>query len=505
VTYLQDPQEEAQFIRSVLANYYILGSLAFGAVNMTQPLLMSAPMLSQTTSWADAMAKLAGAAKDMLTGRKALTEEERGAYERASKAGVVSPQEIHQIRAEGRASMLGDSPAWQKLESIAESHGLKLPGKLVFRKASFLWGSIYSLTEQWNRGTTFLAAYRIAKEKGLDPYSFAVNAVNETQGVYNRANRPMVSRGMIGAPVMTFKQFSISYLELAKRLYTHDKKAFAVMMLTLMVLAGAEGLPFAEDVEDLIDSIGQWLGYGTNSKKALRKLATDTLGKDIGDVLLHGFSAIPGVPLDVSYRLGMQNVIPGTAALKTSEPDKTRDMLEILGPAASLFRNAAQAGQSLATGDSGKLHLLLPKGLQDLRKGLEMARTGEFRDLGGRKVVETDMPDAFVKMVGFQPADVVRRSRLAYQEQQDIAMVRVVESAISGLWARGIADREPEAVVEAREMLKEWNEKNPTMPIRIQQSQLARRVRELRSTREERLSRAAPREIRQGVVRELSQ
>lgn len=503
VTYLQDPQEEAQFIRSVLANYYILGSLAFGAVNMTQPILMSAPMLSQTTSWADAMAKLAGAAKDMLTGRKALTEEERGAYERASKAGVVSPQEIHQIRAEGRASMLGDSPAWQKLESIAESHGLKLPGKLVFRKASFLWGSIYSLTEQWNRGTTFLAAYRIAKEKGLDPYSFAVNAVNETQGVYNRANRPMVSRGMIGAPVMTFKQFSISYLELAKRLYTHDKKAFAVMMLTLMVLAGAEGLPFAEDVEDLIDSIGQWLGYGTNSKKALRKLATDTLGKDIGDVLLHGFSAIPGVPLDVSYRLGMQNVIPGTAALKTSEPDKTRDMLEILGPAASLFRNAAQAGQSLATGDSGKLHLLLPKGLQDLRKGLEMARTGEFRDLGGRKVVETDMPDAFVKMVGFQPADVARRSRLAYQEQQDIAMVRVVESAIAGLWARGLADGEQDRVLEAREMLREWNLKNPHLPIRVQQQQLARRVRELKSTREDRIARTAPREVRAGVLKEL--
>ena len=506
VAYLQDPQEEAHFIRSVLANYYILGTLAFGAVNMTQPVLMSAPMLSHTTSWVNAMAELGKAAKDVVTGRRGLSEEEKSAYERASKAGVVSPQEIHQIRAEGRASMLGDSPGWQKLESIAESYGMRLPGKLLMRKISFLWGSIYSMTEQFNRGTTFLAAYRIAKAKGMDsPYEFAVDAVNQTQGVYSRSNRPVVSRGMIGAPIMTFKQFGISYLELAKRLYTDDKKAFAVMMLTMMVLAGLEGLPFAEDIEDLIDSIGQWLGYGTNSKKKLRQLAAETLGKDIGDVLLHGFSAIPGMPLDVSMRLGMQNVIPGTAALKTSEADKTRDVLEVLGPAASIARNAATAGQALATGDPGKLHLLLPKGLQDLRKGLEMARTGEYRDTSGRKVVETDLADAMVKVVGFQPAGVARKSRVAYQEQQDIAMQRVVESAIAGLWARGIADREPEAVVEAREMLRQWNADNPSMPVRINQAQLVRRVREMRATREERLTRATPLEMRAGVRQELRQ
>jgi hypothetical protein len=472
---------------------------------------MTAPYLTQYTSWTKAMGQLGRAAKDIVTGRKSLTPEETAAYARATKAGIVSPQEIHQIRGESRASLLGDSPLWQKMEAVAAARGVTLPGRLLMRKAAFLWSSVYALTEQFNRGTTFLAAYRIAKEgKFAEPYEFAKNAVDATQGVYNRANRMEASRSAIGATILTFRQFTASYLELAKRLYDHkgadgkpDRKAFGVLVLTLIALAGAEGLPFAEDVEDLIDTIGQWLGYSTNSKKRLRQLAVDLLGPDLADIMLHGASAIPGVPIDVANRLGFQNIIPGSSALKTSEPDKTRDVLEILGPAATVFKNVGGALQGLATGKPGETKLLLPIALQNVLKGAEMVDTGTYRDTHGRKVMDVDNVDAFSKMVGFQPANVARESRLIGQNQQDIALHRVVESSIADRWARGIVDKDRGEIAAAVREWAEWNSTNKAMPIAITAAQVARRVKDLQMSREERFTRTAPPEIRSEVRQDL--
>lgn len=504
VRYLQDPQEEAAMLRGFLANYYILGSIAFGAVNMTQPILVTAPYLTQHTSWTNAVKELGIAAKDLMTGRKSLTADEKAAFERGVKEGIIAPQEIHQLRAEGRASMMGDSPLWNKMESMAEARGIKLPGKLLMRKAAFLWGSIYSMTEQWNRGISFLAAYRIAKANGgVNAYEFAHEAVDATQFVYGKANRPVAFRGNVGSLVGTFKTFNISYIELAKRLYTHDKKAFAVMMLTLMALAGAQGLPFAEDIGDLLDTIGQWMGYNTNTQKALRKRATEIMGKDIADVLLHGMSAIPGVPIDVAQRMGMHNLVPGSAILKTSEPDKTRDIMDMLGPAATLFRNAGTAAQGLATGQPAQLKLLAPLALQNVAKGAEIAETGQYRDMKGRKVMDADLMDAMWKTVGFQPAKVAQESRIVSQNQQDIAMVKVIESSIADKWARGIVDRDQSKVAEARAQMRQWNTDNPSSPIAISSSQIVRRVKELRLSREERFVRSATPETRRGVREDL--
>lgn len=504
VRYLQDPQEESHALRGFLANYYILGSLAFGAVNMTQPVLITAPYLTQYTSYAHAMSELAKAGLDMVRGRKSLTADEENAYKKAAEAGVVSPQEIHQIRADSQASAFGDSPLWQKLESVLEEKGIKLPGKLALRKAAFLWGSIYSLTEQFNRGSTFLAAYRIAKQNNIpSAYDFASKAVAGTQFTYNRANRMEASRGPIGSVILTFKSFNISYLELAKRLYTNDKKAFAVLMLTLFAMAGAQGLPFAEDAEDLIDTIGQWMGYGTNSKKKVRQFAQDLLGKDISNFMLYGTSAIPGVPIDISNRMGMHNIIPGTAMLKTSEPDKTRDILDILGPAATLFQNVGKATQGFATGQPSAAKLLLPLSFQNIAKGTEMLETGQYKDQSGRKVMDVDAMDAMFKGIGFQPSKVAAESRIVQQNQQDITLQKTIEASIADNWAHGLVNHDPQAVEKAREQLQQWNRDNPEMRIALNSGQINRRIRELQMSRQERFVRSASPEVRQAVRSDL--
>lgn len=486
VKYLQEPKEEAAWARGFLFFNFLGGSVASAAVNMTQPIMVTAPYLSQFTSYANAVKEIGVAAKDsapMAVGGKA-TSRLKGRlaqdFERAVVDGIVSPQEIHQLRAEADSSIVG---------------GLR------WRKFTHAWGSLFSLAEQFNRATTFIAAWRIAeKNKVKNPYEFAKKAVEETQFVYNKGSRPNWARGPIGATVFTFKQFSISYIELAKRLYAKDKMAFALLMLTLFVMAGLEGLPFAEDIEDVIDTIGQWLGYSTNSKKKLRQFVTAIVGKEMTPMLLHGVSSIPGIPIDVSSRLGMHNLLPGTALLKQSEKDKMRDVQEIIGPVGGVIRNVGTAIESFAQGKAGAgAHALMPVAIQNVLKSLDMAQTGMYRDTRGKKVVDTDSIEAFGKSLGFQPQRVASESRLLSEVRQDIDLHKIKEDGIADKWAQSLFERDPAGVAAARQELREWNERNPDQPIRINMQQIQRRLIEMRRSRAERTIRSTPRELREGI------
>ena len=482
VKYLQDPQEEAQALRGLLFIQFLGGSIAHGMVNMTQPFMVTAPYLTQYTSVADVTKKIGEA---MTAKSENLTGKIKEAYERAKLNGVVAPQEIHQLR--------------------AETGGLPIGRSLALRKLSFLWGSIYSITEQFNRTTTFLAAYRIAEEKGMaDPYEFAINAVNETQFVYNKGNRPNWARGAVGATVFTFKQFSISYLELVKRMYGKDKTAFALMLLMLLAAAGLEGLPFAEDIEDLVDTAGQWMGYATNSKKKLRQWAVAMLGPDLAQVALKGISGVPWMPVDVSVRMGLQNLLPGTSMLKPSESNKGRDVVELLGPVGQFVPTEGtmlgRALERLAHGDYwGAVKSGAPVAIQNVAKGASMLDKGYATDTKGKKITDVSAGEAVLKMAGLQPASVARESDKIQVVRQDIEIQKRTESEIAEKWARGIVDGNPDDIRDARQQLADWNRDNQELRIRVTMPQIARRAQEMRRPRMERFIKLAPPEIRVGV------
>jgi hypothetical protein len=491
---LQDPAEGAAALRGFIANYYLMGSIAFGMVNLTQPAMVTMPTLTRYVSTAKAVAYVAKASRDVVRGVGALPKAERDVFERAMAEGIVSPQEIHNLRAEA-GSTLTEGPAWRAMERMAGKVGIPLPGGLAARKALFVWGSIFSLTEQFNRGTSFLSAYRLAiDEKMANPYEFASRMVEETQFTYAKSNRPELLRGPVGAVIGQFKQFTISYVELASRLYRQDKAAFGVLMLVMFAMAGMEGLPFAEDIEDAIDSIGQKLGYATNTKKSLRKLAADLTGKEIGDILLHGVSAVPGMPIDVAGRVGAHNLLPGTALFKTSEPDQTRELLNALGPTAGIANRLFLKGDAAA---------LMPKAMQDWVKSGDMALHDMYRDSRGKKVIDTDAGDAFWKFVGFMPSSVARANRIEYQEKQDSDLQKVIESGIAEKWAQGVFERNAEKVIEARQRLADWNETNPELRVVIKPEQIQRRVKEMAKTRQERFIKSAAPEVRGSMRREL--
>jgi hypothetical protein len=464
--YVQNPQEEAQQIRGLLFAQYLGGSVASAMVNMTQPLTMTLPYLSQFGGAGQAMTRLVSAMKQ-AAGKVDAKSELGQALAKAEKEGIVSPQEIHQLQAESSRSM-GNHP-W-------------------VRKTLFLWGSLFQLAEQFNRRSSFIAAYDIAKAQGMaDPFAFAAKAVDETQGVYNKGNRPNWARGALGSTLFTFKQFSIGYLEFLARLPMKER---ALALAVLLLAAGAQGLPFADDVDDLADALAQRMGYDFNSKRRKERFLASVLGQGGADFVLHGFSALPGMPLDVSARMGVGNLIPGTGMLLKSEKDASKDFAEIAGPAGNLVTGA----RDLAV--NGNARALMPTAIANLSKALEMYQTGQYRDTRGRKVMDVGAGDAVTKALGFQPQQVASDSRKRQVQAQQNNLAKQVQAEIVQQWAAGIVDGEPDQVKAARDRVAKWNRDNPESRIAVSPAAVAGRAREMRRDADERAVRGAPKTMR---------
>lgn len=486
---VENPAETSAAARGLMFTHFIGGSVASALVNTTQPIMMTLPYLSQWGGLAKAGKRLALAAKMAVGGEiadKGLSE----ALKRAEQDGAVSPQEIHHLQATAMASF-GTNP--------------------VLKTIGYIWGAPFALAEQFNRRATFIAAYQTAVEEGIDnPEKFAEQAITETQGLYNKGNAANWTRNPVGAVAMTFKQYTTHYLEWITRMYKSgpEGKRAAITALALLALAaGGQGLPFMDDLDDLIDTAAQAMGYNFSSKKAKRDFIANTLG--LGDtaamVAMRGLSSLPGVPIDVSARMGMSNILPGTGMFLRSNTDRTNDVMEFAGAGGGLAKSYMDAGKKALTGDIvGAGQAIAPVALKNLAQAIQMAQSGEYRDTLGRKVKDVGMGDAVAKAVGFQPAEVAQESSAIAMAKRSIDLAKVVESEITSQWAQGLHEKNPEQVQAARDKLKDWNETNPEARIGVTMQQVRRRAAEMRKTREERFIKSAPKEMRQSVKATIS-
>jgi len=501
--YVKNPQEEAQAVRGLLFAQYLGGSVASAFVNMTQPIAVTMPWLSQYGGARAAAAQIGRAAKNIATRGFEYEPDLAAALKRAEDEGTVSPQEVHQLMAQARgASSLrsGDGTRGGELRAM---------GQNALSRLSLAWGKLFGAAEQVNRQITFIAAYRTAKAQGIeDPAGFARKAITETQFLYSKANKMEWGRGAIGGTLMTFKTYSVAYLELLHRMYTQGgpegKRAALLALGMLMLMGGAGGLPFEEDLEDAVDALAQMLGYNFSTKKARQEFLESLLPKPLAQFIDKGVSGLPGAPLDVSGRLGMGNLIPGTGLLleKTSH---ARDLLEIAGPAGDFASRILSGSRSMLTGDVGAgLLEMSPAAVRNAAKGADMAATGMYRDAKGYKVLDTNTLEAALKGIGFQPNSVATIQEANGINQGAKAFYNMRAQEIRALWAQGIFEGDQQKVQEARDQVAAWNRKNPEQPMLVRIPDVMRRVREMRKSKDERIADTAPRAMRAQMREDLA-
>lgn len=499
--YVQNPVEEAAGLRGFLFFSFLGGSIASALVNLTQTFTTTLPYLSQFGAGdvAKALPKaMALSGKMMKKGLDAVSDKDlKDALRKASDEGVVDPQEIHLLMAEAGGN--GASVGFSGLAG-AMNKEWATPAARVTRSLSQAWGMLFGAAEKYNRHVAFIAAWEVAP-KGVDRYEFAKNAVTETQFDYTKASRPNWARGAVGATLFTFKTFSINYVEFMSRLPPRER---AIALGVLFLLAGMSGMPGGDDLDDVVDTVAQKMGYNWNNAAARHAWLVRVIGVGGADFVERGISSM--LPLDVSARLGMGNLIPGTAVLQKSNASPARDVQEFFGPAGSVvagFREVfdnAGGGKSLIETASP----IAPKMLKDLLQAFDMVQTGQYRDTKGRKVVDVDGVDALLKGIGFQPNSVAEPRRIERMLAQSSGMQRIIRQDISELWARGVAEQDAQKIESARSILREWNEKNPDSRIVMNPTSIAQRVRAMRLTSAERLVKATPKDMRNALAAEMA-
>jgi hypothetical protein len=514
LSFIENPEEEAQTLRALNFLWFMAGNISTAVLNLTQPAMTTFPYLSRY-GVTDATAALAHGAKT-LSG-KGIDAELAKALKLAAEKGITQPHEIHQLYGQQQRT---PGVVGQRIGAI-------------WQRGNRLIGEPFALAEAFNRHVTFVAAFEIGrkltpaqleKEAVADAFGFAMKAVDDTQFVYNKANRPNWGRGSIQSLIFQFKNYSISSVELfaqlALRSGPEGKRAAAIMFAMWLLAAGFMGLPYEEDIEDLIDTIGQSLGFDTNVRASLRdgfyKGAEAILGPKLGEmmaeVMMHGASGI--LPIDVQARLSFSNMIPATGVLKRSaEGKRGKELAELLGPSGGLINAMFEKVDAFQSGEDTP-PVAFPSYIRNVMQAKDMMQTGFYRDAKGGVSVKTDSLDAAIKALGFQPAKVAKEQRKMSVLAERLALQKVAEKDFVERAARSLADAAlidtPEQEAKAEKAMtkvladiESWNTRNPDTPVEITSQQVRKRVHGMLLEKSARMLKSAPREMKGIIARDL--
>jgi hypothetical protein len=284
---------------------------------------------------------------------------ERDGMSPAQKAAAKQQREkyglkIHEAQFLAREIREGVMIPAQSNALLATARGRATKG--YQQKAIDGWMSTFNYTEQGSRRSLGLASYRLAynraigagrTEKEASTYAreFAVDTLNSTVGEYSVVNRPPVWKTGIQSFLYMYKVFPTTSIQLFSRL---PRKGQVMMLTGLWLLSGLQGFPLAEDLEDIIDTIAQKLGFKAGSIRFEIAKAIDSIAPGLSPYVLQGVvnSMFTG---DMAVRTSLGDFVPGTGLL-LSGSNKTRELEELGGPALSMligvadtFSNAAQA------------------------------------------------------------------------------------------------------------------------------------------------------------------
>jgi hypothetical protein len=252
--------------------------------------------------------------------------------------------------------------------------------------------------------------------------TFATDGVRFTLGEYGVTNRPAAWRSGFQSFLYMYRVWPTTSIQTLSRLDNAGKAAF---LLPLLAMSGLGGLPFAEDVEDLLDTLLQRTGASVGSVRLeMARLIDEVLPGSSAYILNGPMSKFIG--LDTAGRFGMGDFIPGTAGLLPGQ-ELSETLKDVIGPAWGFIEGTLMGGSQLAAApfsDTATVVDAMRQGpvtlLRALGDTMAYSSSGAVIDKRGY-VIEPDVTTAMlaIRVLGFSPAPVAAQYeviRLAKRE-----------------------------------------------------------------------------------------
>lgn len=442
---MQEPQSLA-WMKNLAFNYSLGWNMASAAINLTQNLHTTWPYLSMmgdnpvrasieiAKAFKDTSTLFEGSLKPLQMGSTIfneekipqlvksgkLTKEEAAFLKDLIDQGITQPISTQELVATDSEIRYGQ--AYDKLSPYARG---------FLNTASFMFSSV----EQMNRMTAGLATYRMLKaspsmqqkmvrwKKLSSIYDDAPNtpeflarmAVEDTQFVMTKENRPAFMRGNLMGVATQFQQYPMAMLELimkvAKFADPKQKALFGALLgVGLMSTAGIWGMPFARPLKELVEGVSKGLSpiLGNDPvtfeivKEAAIEVGRLLNSEDpeyVADALLNGMTRLLGV--ETGRRTALE-IVPTDIF--------TGSAMDLTGPFGGVvIGGGIQFAQYWSAGEEWRaLASLLPLAARNAYEGL----SGDMRtpETGRSRIPAGSMthPEKAFKLAGFTPARVAR-------------------------------------------------------------------------------------------------
>lgn len=447
--------------------YYLGVTPAAALVNLSQTVIVGIPVLAAAFKKGGALRAsrhLMRALKEFGTGRgavenaKTLTDDERAAIREAYDRGIVDKSQAHDLA--GVA------------ESGVEYSDLR---QRVMAPISFL----FHHTERLNREITFIAAYRMARQDGLE-HGQAIDKAGsltwKTHFNYKSDSRPRVQQNDFVRVMTVFRNFQLNMLY---RLFRDTHQAFKGKTPEERQMARAQLFGITGLMMLSAGVTGTW-GYslmmtlagvitpGADSddlEKELRNGLVNMLGADLAGMILKG---VPGhlSGLDLTNRLGMPDLWFRSPDRQLEGDDLyTYWAQQFLGAVPGMAQNLFRGVDIAAGGDPWRgVETAAPKFIRDLMRGWRYSQDG-VTTISGNTILERVPPlDALTQAMGFTPAQISERyeqNRWMMNENAQIQDAR--SSVLNAAWQ----DVRAGGPISARtmEQIATFNAQNPDYQI----------------------------------------
>ena len=241
------------------------------------------------------------------------------------------------------------------------------------------------------------------------------------------------------------------------------------MIGTLVMFAGMRGIPYADDLLDIIDTISQrLLGITSGSAEAWVYREADKIVPGLGGILARGMDQF--LPVTLSSKMQAGNIIPGTSILLPGV-DTGREIKEVIGPVTSVIEQSiATAGNIAKYGletigvrpDSTTLAQIIRENPVAFFRAIgdvaSYASNGAILNANGY-VVSNDVSMAVMlgRFMSFYPSsatrenDVVRLSSRIRNYQKDVSV------EFRNNWIRAKTEGDIERMREIEKAVQVWN------------------------------------------------
>jgi len=339
-------------------------------------------------------------------------------------------------------------------------------------------------------------------------YEKAAKRVDQTQNAYDAMNRAGLLQGKkaILTMFMSYSLFSahvmtggldrairadISMENRQRELLGRSPKEVPSMMrsatmklwLMYLVLAGGLGLPFAENLLDLVRLLWKKLWPAEDPEVEAMQMLKE-LGLD-PNLILHGVMHDVG-GFNLSASMGLGRLIPGTALLgknyRSAEEVIGGATTGLSGPAGNFLGALVKASLELTQGNVGEAVKMMPGAIGAVSKSIDAyiaqenrptygvttkngmrltfdPETGEYRNLTTSELV--------FMALGFNPTILKENRDARYRATSEILYWQIRRSDLLDNWREARTSLDEGGVASARQEIQKFNEQVPSPKLRI--------------------------------------